>query len=243
MLGYFLGIVPAAIKFKGKQWGLIHGQGMGSAGQLALMSGMYTAVHCICQRIRMVEDGWNRGIAGCSTGLVLGWKAGPWSAVQSCVGLGLISALIDLGTGAVEAAEAAALNQLQLLQHEHQTCVDVMTPNTATDLQSFLAQLSHADSSRQRQQTSAVSSHLLRPVGTGQGAQHKQQQHLLMQPLQLIQPAVDVVQQIVHAPPLSFLGACCNSSRNGSVVAAADVEACELSSTGMSEPLPRKRKQ
>lgn len=68
-LGYFLGVVPATIKFKARQWGMIHTQGLASAQQLAVMSGMYTAVHCICQRIRMVEDGWNRGIAGCSTGL------------------------------------------------------------------------------------------------------------------------------------------------------------------------------
>jgi len=68
MLGYFLGVVPATIKFKARQWGMIHTQGLASAQQLAIMSGMYTAVHCICQRIRMVEDGWNRGVAGCSTG-------------------------------------------------------------------------------------------------------------------------------------------------------------------------------
>lgn len=67
-LGYFLGVVPAAIKFKARQWGMIHSQGLASAQQLAVMSGVYTAVHCICQRIRMVEDAWNRGIAGCSTG-------------------------------------------------------------------------------------------------------------------------------------------------------------------------------
>lgn len=68
MLGYFLGVVPATIKFKARQWGMIHTQGLASAQQLAVMTGMYTAVHCICQRIRMVEDGWNRGVAGCSTG-------------------------------------------------------------------------------------------------------------------------------------------------------------------------------
>ncbi|KAF6255698.1 hypothetical protein COO60DRAFT_187159 [Scenedesmus sp. NREL 46B-D3] len=117
-LGYFLGFVPAGIKFKGRQWGMVHAQGVASASQLAIMSGMYTAVHCICQRIRMVEDGWNRGIAGCSTGLVLGWKAGPWSALQSCAGIGLLSALIDFGGGAVDAAEASMLCHLQQLQHE-----------------------------------------------------------------------------------------------------------------------------
>lgn len=68
MLGYFLGFVPATIKFKARQWGMIHTQGLASAQQLGVMTGMYTAIHCICQRIRMVEDGWNRGIAGCSTG-------------------------------------------------------------------------------------------------------------------------------------------------------------------------------
>eukprot|EP00879_Flechtneria_rotunda_P003992 GHRR01004233.1.p1 GENE.GHRR01004233.1~~GHRR01004233.1.p1 ORF type:complete len:342 (+),score=110.68 GHRR01004233.1:32-1057(+) len=112
-LGYFLGFVPATFKLKARQWSAIHNAGVASASQLALMSGMYTAVHCICQRIRMVEDGWNRGVAGCSTGLVLGWKAGPWSALQSCAGLGLISALIDFGSGAVEAAEARLLCSLQ----------------------------------------------------------------------------------------------------------------------------------
>ncbi|KAF8057750.1 TIM22-2 [Scenedesmus sp. PABB004] len=110
-LGYFLGAVPAAIRFKLRQWGMVHAAGASSAGQLAVMSGLYTAVHCIAQRIRLVEDGWNRGLAGCSTGLVLGWKAGPWGALQSCAGLGAISALIDLG-GGLEAAEAAALSAL-----------------------------------------------------------------------------------------------------------------------------------
>lgn len=56
-------------------------------------------------------------------GLVLGWSNGPWSALQSCAGLGLISALIDLG-GGVEAAEARALQPWQpspQQQHHHRT--------------------------------------------------------------------------------------------------------------------------
>jgi len=197
----------------------------------------------------MVEDGWNRGIAGCSTGLVLGWKAGPWSAVQSCVGLGLISALIDLGSGVVRELKLLRLDQLRLLQHQHQMGVNVMPSHAAAaDWQSLLAQLSQACSSEQRQQTSTVSSHYLRPVGTGQGAQHaqqqqqQQQQHLLMQPLQLMQPAVDVVQQIVHAPPLSFLSACCNGSTDVSVAGAA-VDACDLLSPGVLKLKEGKRQQ
>lgn len=45
---------------------------------------------------------------------MLGWSNGPWGALQSCAGLGLISALIDLG-GGVEAAEARAFTQPLLL--------------------------------------------------------------------------------------------------------------------------------
>lgn len=54
-------------------------------------------VHCLAQRIRLHEDGWNRGFAGCATGLVIGWNGGPVSALQSCAGLGLISYIVDFG--------------------------------------------------------------------------------------------------------------------------------------------------
>lgn len=37
----------------------------------------------------------NSGVAGCATGLVLGWKAGPAPAAQSCVGLGFFSYIFD----------------------------------------------------------------------------------------------------------------------------------------------------
>ncbi len=85
--------------------------GTKSATQLALMSGLYTAVHCIASRVRQKDDGWSRGIAGCSTGLVLGWGDGPMSAAQSCVAIGAISCILDFGGGAAapQAAQAAAL--------------------------------------------------------------------------------------------------------------------------------------
>lgn len=104
MLGYFFGFVPALARYRGRAWGMVHGEGVRSAKQLALMSGLYTAVHCICQRLRLKEDGLNRGVAGCSTGLVLGWAGGPWAAAQSCLGIGAISYFLDFGELAGEGA-------------------------------------------------------------------------------------------------------------------------------------------
>jgi hypothetical protein len=107
MLGYLFGFVPGVIRHRASKWALTHLDGMRSAQSLAIMSGAYTAVHCVCQRIRQVEDGWNRGMAGCATGLVLGWGNGPLGAAQSCLGIGGLSYLIDFGGAG--AAEAAAM--------------------------------------------------------------------------------------------------------------------------------------
>ncbi len=71
------------------------------------MSGSYTAVHCICTRLRQVDDGINRGIAGCATGLVMGWGGSPSAALQSCLGFGLLSYIIDFGGGEQEAKAAS----------------------------------------------------------------------------------------------------------------------------------------
>lgn len=246
-LGYFLGFIPATIKFKAKQWGMIHNQGMASASQLALMSGMYTAVHCICQRIRMVEDGWNRGIAGCSTGLVLGWKTGPWGALQSCASLGLLSALIDFGGGAVEAAEAAMLHQLQEIQAQHQQQQPSWAPtwppqhkhqhvvgqllNLVADPCSAIAHMQQMQKYRHSvqeamQSTNSSSSNSCHHQGP-QVAGH----HLGLQTS--VAAAVQQVQQLVAAPPLMFLGACCHgtSSIGGNTAAATagpELEACEV---------------
>lgn len=44
--------------------------------------------------------------AGCATGLAIGWSGGPASALQSCVGIGLLSYVVDLG-GTEQAAKAS----------------------------------------------------------------------------------------------------------------------------------------
>lgn len=106
-LGFLIGFVPSAFRHRGQGWSLSLGDGWRSGQALAIMSGLYTVISCICQRIRLVDDGWNRGVAGCATGLALGWKGGPASALQSCAGLGAVSYIIDFGSPTqVEPAKA-----------------------------------------------------------------------------------------------------------------------------------------
>ncbi|GMH32310.1 hypothetical protein BSKO_00144 [Bryopsis sp. KO-2023] len=66
-----------------------------SAKQFAIIGGLYAAVSCFCIRIRQKQDLWNGGVSGCATGLALGWKGGPVSALQSCIGFGALSAFFD----------------------------------------------------------------------------------------------------------------------------------------------------
>lgn len=61
------------------------------------MTGTYTFVNCLCERIRLKEDGINRAVAGCSSGLAIGWKNGPASAAQSCAFIGAVSYFLDVG--------------------------------------------------------------------------------------------------------------------------------------------------
>lgn len=225
---------------------MVHAQGVASASQLAIMSGMYTAVHCICQRIRMVEDGWNRGIAGCSTGLVLGWKAGPWSALQSCAGIGLLSALIDFGGGAVDAAEASMLCHLQQLQHEQSSL------HAAAGADNPLQQLA-ALLARPCQQQETHSQLAARQPSNSSSSWASSRQHHQQQPLAVVQAAAGplpaaaqqlnaAAQQLVSAmPPLAFLSACCNEGpaplvQPAAVASAgsseAAVDACVLARAG-----------
>lgn len=108
ILGWFFGVVPAMVRNRSWQKrGLWLEEGASSAKNLMLFSGTYAFAHCLLTRIRQVDDAWNRGIAGCATGLAVGWSGGPASAAQSCVGIGLLSYVLDLG-GMTEPMAATA---------------------------------------------------------------------------------------------------------------------------------------
>lgn len=83
-----------------------------SAKTFGLMGGLYAGVNCFMLRLRQCEDSWNSAASGCATGLALGWKGGPLSALQSCFMLGIFSYFIEgMGGGSAE-AHAVSCNSL-----------------------------------------------------------------------------------------------------------------------------------
>lgn len=79
-----------------------------SARTFGLMGGLYAAVNCIMMRLRQRQDAWNSAASGCATGLVLGWKGGPVSALQSCGMLGIFSYFLE-GMAGGDSAQAATI--------------------------------------------------------------------------------------------------------------------------------------
>ncbi|PNW88911.1 hypothetical protein CHLRE_01g050400v5 [Chlamydomonas reinhardtii] len=82
-------------------WG---GDGMSSFKAFFVMSGVYTTVQCISERIRQQDDGLNRIIAGGVSGVAVAWKSGLWGALQSGLLLAAVSWVFDFGTGAAKAS-------------------------------------------------------------------------------------------------------------------------------------------
>ncbi|KAK9804838.1 hypothetical protein WJX72_008146 [[Myrmecia] bisecta] len=110
-LGYVFGFGPHLFTHKGPgRLKASNYKGLESAKTFAIMGGLYAAVSCYMKRIRLKEDAFNGGAAGCATGLALGWSGGPRSALQSCVGFGLFSFVIDYFSNP-GAATAASLPQ------------------------------------------------------------------------------------------------------------------------------------
>lgn len=106
-IGYAFGAGRSLImnrKLKG-----LHAAGIESGSTFALFGGVYAAVSCFCSRIRQRDDYWNGGMAGCVTGVAVAWKGGPVSALQSCIGLGVFSAIFDV-MGKEPVAEATPLS-------------------------------------------------------------------------------------------------------------------------------------
>ncbi len=128
VLGWFFGLLPSMFRNRSlamRQTWLTDANL--SAQNLAKFSGTYSFAHCIISRLRQVDDALNRGVAGkaalmgegawfdralalagCVTGLAIGWPGGPAAAMQSCIGIGMISYIVDMGGGSELPANAAA---------------------------------------------------------------------------------------------------------------------------------------
>ncbi len=108
VLGFAFGFVPAMFRHRSlRQMSTWTAEGWQSAKAFAVMSGIYTTVQCLCERIRQQDDGLNRIIAGGASGFAVAWKSGFVGALQSGAFLAVVSWLFDFGT--TSTAKAAAL--------------------------------------------------------------------------------------------------------------------------------------
>ncbi|GLC33965.1 hypothetical protein PLESTB_000823300 [Pleodorina starrii] len=100
VLGFVFGFVPSMFRHRSLRmlhvWG---GEGLASAKAFAVMSGIYTTVQCLCERIRQQDDGINRLIAGGASGVAIAWRSGLVGALQSGVLLAVVSWIFDFGSG------------------------------------------------------------------------------------------------------------------------------------------------
>ncbi|BDA49712.1 probable mitochondrial import inner membrane translocase subunit TI [Coccomyxa sp. Obi] len=112
-LGYVFGFGGKLIRHRGKgRFKACRTEGWNSAKSFAIFGGVYAFASCIAQRLRQKQDAINGGIAGCATGLALGWSGGPAAALQNAVMLGLFSYVVDYMQ--LQSAEAASRHSARM---------------------------------------------------------------------------------------------------------------------------------
>lgn len=129
LLGYLFGFVPGLMRHKFRNWGMINNEGWVSAIPFAAMSGVYSTVQCLSERLRGKDDAWNVGIAGFASGVVVSWKSGYVSAILSGLGFGALSVLLGSGGSAEACAPLIVQEMLPLKRHNRKR----LTPLCSND--------------------------------------------------------------------------------------------------------------
>eukprot|EP00850_Spirogloea_muscicola_P007393 SM000037S13528 [mRNA] locus=s37:459103:460670:- [translate_table: standard] len=93
VMGGIFGLGSGLLKREGLRGALK--EGGSSAKTFAIMSSVHTVVNCYMKKLRKKEDAINAGIAGCATGLALGYGGTPQGMLQSCLGFGAFSYIFD----------------------------------------------------------------------------------------------------------------------------------------------------
>merc|ERR1739848_634546 len=93
VIGFGSGIVR--LKVEGSRFRTSLQKAKASSKTFGIMGGMYTFTACASRKIRGIDDAITLAIAGCASGIALGWEGGPVSALQSCAGMGAFSWFFD----------------------------------------------------------------------------------------------------------------------------------------------------
>ncbi|UPR01216.1 mitochondrial inner membrane translocase [Chloropicon primus] len=92
ILGWVIGFGSGIIRLKveGSRFRTSIQKANSSSKTFGLMGGMYTFMACASRKIRGKDDAVNLAIAGCASGIALGWEA-----LQSCAGMAAFSWFFD----------------------------------------------------------------------------------------------------------------------------------------------------
>lgn len=141
VLGYVFGFGSKMVMFRGSggfkaRWAVSALEGKSCARTFATFGGIYAAAMCYSRRLRLKNDAIDGAVAGCSTGLLIGFQsgAGAMGAAQSCLGLGVVSYYLEkLGVGTPPEAFAASTPPTRLA-----STADVMPPWMQSSVQLLL---------------------------------------------------------------------------------------------------------
>ncbi|CAI5992124.1 unnamed protein product [Closterium sp. NIES-65] len=87
----------------------------GASGRtFAIMSGVHSLVSASLKKIRDKDDVINHAVAGCATGIALGWGGTPVSMLQNCAGFAVFAFIFEGMNPPPQPAVAAELNLLGL---------------------------------------------------------------------------------------------------------------------------------
>lgn len=214
-----------------KAWGIWHADGITSFTAFALMSGLYAGVHCLLIRIREQDDAINRGLAGAASGLVIGWKGGPMSALQSAGFIGVLSYAFDFGESSAHACcSSCATDSMQkrspsalgrgVSPHQHQHAAQPSSPfasfSLATaklDLSGLSSEASESGCGGTSSSSKAGAQKLKEQNGSHGNSQHTGESSCGSSRMLVVrhQP-VRQQQGSLSQSPLMWLGSICNSS-------------------------------
>ncbi|GJP81840.1 hypothetical protein CLOP_g11958 [Closterium sp. NIES-67] len=87
----------------------------GASGRtFAIMSGVHSLVSASLKKIRNKDDVINQAVAGCATGIALGWGGTPVSMLQNCAGFAVFAFIFEGMNPPAQPAIAAEMHLLGL---------------------------------------------------------------------------------------------------------------------------------
>eukprot|EP00891_Asterochloris_glomerata_P001646 jgi/Astpho2/1646/fgenesh1_pg.00032_%23_3_t len=127
--------------------------GWSSAVSFGVMGAMYAGVGCFVKRLRQKEDAWNAGAAGFATGVTFAWGGSRAAILQSALGLGAMSYVLEKMGVLPESSTSSLPDELEAeVDTGLKERLDVCNKFAAQQLQDYLRTLKARLSSQSESQ-------------------------------------------------------------------------------------------